>query len=58
MPSVQMGPLRLFVEVISLLQPNLNTELLPELARLLLQQTTAPTLQVRSAVSHTLILHA
>jgi hypothetical protein len=45
-PSVQLGPLRLFVEVISLLQPHLATELLPELARLLLQQTAAPTLQV------------
>ncbi|GIL68586.1 hypothetical protein Vafri_21836 [Volvox africanus] len=44
-PSVQLGPLRLFVEVMSILQPHLNTELLPELARLLLQQTSAPTLQ-------------
>ncbi|GIL90275.1 hypothetical protein Vretimale_16340 [Volvox reticuliferus] len=44
-PSIQLGPLRLFVEVMSILQPHLSTELLPELARLLLQQTAAPTLQ-------------
>ncbi|GLC71537.1 hypothetical protein PLESTF_001132700 [Pleodorina starrii] len=44
-PSIQLGPLRLFIEVISMLQPHLATELLPELARLLLQQVAAPTLQ-------------
>ncbi|EFJ41345.1 hypothetical protein VOLCADRAFT_107742 [Volvox carteri f. nagariensis] len=44
-PSVHLGPLRLYIEVVAMLQPHLTTELLPELARLLLHQTTAATLQ-------------
>ncbi|KXZ45503.1 hypothetical protein GPECTOR_54g245 [Gonium pectorale] len=50
LPSVQLAPIRRFVEVVSMLQPQLATELLPELGRLMLQQASAPTIQPAPSV--------
>lgn len=44
-PSVHLEPARRFLQLVALLQPHLATELAPELARQLLAQASAPTMQ-------------